>query len=81
MRILRLEPDDVIIPPFAVIAVKVVSQGETLPLSLFSVCGESDTTVSDWTHLSGRFRDWKLLFSNCLLNSQLQRVDTGSTCA
>ena len=30
MRILRLEPDDVIIAPFAVIAVAVAFQGETL---------------------------------------------------
>ena len=29
MRILRLEPDDVIIPLFAVIAVAVACQGET----------------------------------------------------
>ena len=48
MRILRLEPDDVIIPPFAVIAVTVATQGETLLLTLFSFCGESGT-VSDWT--------------------------------
>ena len=34
MRILRLELDDVIIAPFAVIAVAVACQGETL-LSLF----------------------------------------------
>ena len=77
----RLEPDDVIIPPFAVIVVTVASQGETLLLTLFSFCGESGATVSDWTHLSGRFRDWEFLFSNCLFNSQLQRVDLGSCCA
>ena len=81
-RILRLEPDDVIIPPFVVIAVTVATQGETPLLTLFSFCGESGWTVSDWTHLSGRFSDWQLFsFSNCLLNSQLQRVDLGSTCA
>ena len=28
--------------------------------------------------LSGRFRDWEFSFLNCLLNSQLQRVDLGS---
>ena len=81
MRISRLEPDDVIIPPFAVIAVTVASQGETLLLTLFSFCDKSVTTVSHWTHLSGRFRDLEPSFSNCLLNSQLQRVDLGSTCA
>ena len=49
MRILRLEPDDVIIPPFAVISVIVASQGQALlRLTLFSFCGESGT-VSDWT--------------------------------
>ena len=61
MRILRMEPDDVVIPPFAVVAVTVASQGETFLLTLFSFCGESGTTVSsfsNWTHLSGRFRDW-----------------------
>ena len=31
MRIVRLEPDDVIIPLFAVIAVAVACQGETFP--------------------------------------------------
>ena len=36
MRILRLEPGDVIIPPFAIIAVTVASQGETLLLTLFT---------------------------------------------
>ena len=51
MRILRREPSDVIIPPFAVIAVTVASQRETLLLTLFSFCGKSGTTVSDWTHL------------------------------
>ena len=59
----------------------VVSQEETLLLTLFSLCGESGTTVFDWTYLSGRFRDWEFSFSNCLLNSQLLRVDLGSTCA
>ena len=49
-------------PPFAVITVTVASQGETLLLTLFSFCGESDTSVSDWTHLSGRFRDWDFWF-------------------
>ena len=49
---------------------------------LFSFCGESSTPVnSDWTHLSGRFRDWEFSFLNYLLNSQLQRVDLESTCA
>ena len=33
--------------PFAVIAVTVATQGETLLLTLFSFCGESGT-VSDW---------------------------------
>ena len=42
----------------------VASQGETLLLSLFSFCGESGTTVFDWTHLSGCFRDWEFSFSN-----------------
>ena len=46
---------------------------------LFSFCGESSTPVSDWTHLSGRFRDWEFSFSNFQLNSQLQSVDLGST--
>ena len=49
----------------------------------FRHCGESGTTV-DWTHLSGlfsMFRDWEFSFSNYLLNSQLQRVELGSTCA
>lgn len=41
MRILRLEPDDVIIPPFAVIAMTVASQGETIILVLSLFCGES----------------------------------------
>ena len=50
MRILRLDSDDVIIPPFAVIAMTVASQGETIILISFSFCGESGTTVSDWTH-------------------------------
>ena len=54
---LRLEPDDVIIPPLAVIAVTVTIQGETLLLALLSFCGDSGKTVSDWTHLSGLFRD------------------------
>ena len=35
--------DDVIIPPFAVIAVTVATQGETLLLTLFLFCGESGT--------------------------------------
>ena len=48
MRILRLKRNDVIIPPLAVIAVTVATQGETLLLTLFSFCGESGT-VSDWT--------------------------------
>ena len=48
---------------------------------LFSFCGESSTSVSDWTHLSGRFRDWEFSFSNYLLNNQLHRVDLGSTSA
>ena len=51
------------------------------PAFLFSFFGESGTTVSDWTHLSNRFRECEFSFSNCLLNSQLQRVDLGSTCA
>ena len=34
--------------PFAVIAVTVATQGETLLLTLFSFCGET-RTVSDWT--------------------------------
>ena len=54
---LRLEPDDVIIPPLAVIAVTVTIQGETLLLALLSFCGDSGKTGSDWTHLSGLFRD------------------------
>ena len=44
---------------------EVASQGETLLLTLFSFCGESGTTVSslyNWTHLSGRFRDWESRF-------------------
>ena len=81
MRILRLEPNDVIIPPFSVIAVTVAGKGETLLLTLFSFSGESGTTVSDWTHLSARFRDLEFSFSNFLFNSQLQRVDLRSTCA
>ena len=48
---------------------------------LFSFSVESGTTVSDWTHLSGRFSYWEFSFSNYLLNSQLQRVELGSTCA
>jgi len=40
LRQLRLEPDDVIIPPFAVIAVIVATQGKTLLLTLFSFCGD-----------------------------------------
>ena len=48
MRILRLKRNDVIIPPLAVIAVTVATQGETLLLTLFSFCGET-RTVSDWT--------------------------------
>ena len=67
--------------PLSYSAVTVASQGETLLLSLFSFCGESGTTVFDWTHLSGCFRDWEFSFSNCLLNSQLLRVDLGSACA
>ena len=47
---LRLKPDDTIIPPLAVIAVTVDSQGETLLLTLFSFYGESGATVSDWRH-------------------------------
>ena len=35
--------------PFAVIAVTVATQGETLLLTLFSFCGESGTVSSDWT--------------------------------
>ena len=46
-----------------------------------SFFGESGTTVSDWTHLSNCFRECEFLFSNCVLNSQLQRMDLGSTCA
>ena len=76
MRILRLEPDDVIIAPFAVIAVAVAFQGETL-LSLFVFV--LWRTFPDWTHLPRRFRDWEFSLSNFLLNSQLQRVDLGST--
>ena len=76
MRILRLEPDDVIIAPFAVIAVAVAFQGETL-LSLFVFV--LWRIFPDWTHLPRRFRDWELSLSNFLLNSQLQRVDLGST--
>ena len=74
MRILRLEPDDVIIAPFAVIAVAVAFQGETL-LSLFVFV--LWRTFPDWTHLPRRFRDWEFSLSNFLLNSQLQRVDLG----
>ena len=45
----------VVIPPFAVLAV-------TVALTLFSFCCESGTTLSNWTHLSGRFRDWESRF-------------------
>ena len=45
--------------PFAVIAMTVASQEEIFLLTLFSFCGESGTTVSDVTHLSGRFSDWE----------------------
>ena len=40
MRILRLKRNDVIIPPLAVIAVTVATQGETLLLTLFSFEGD-----------------------------------------
>ena len=62
MRILRLKPDDVIISPaFAVIAGTVSSQGETLLLPLFSFCGESGTTVHDWTDFIGPFQGLGLI--------------------
>ena len=69
MQIFRLGPDDLIkIPRFAVFAVAFASQGETLLLTLFSFSGESGTTVSDWTHLSGHFRDWELPVKQQIIN-------------
>ena len=62
---------------------QLLARGKHYLNCLFSFCGESGTTV-DWTHLSGlfsMFRDWEFSFSNYLLNSQLQRVELGSTCA
>ena len=46
----------VVTPPFAVIAV-------TVALTLFSFCGGTTvSSLSNWTHLSSRFRDWESRF-------------------
>ena len=81
MRILRLKTDDVITPPFAVIAVTAASLGEILLLSLFPFVARAVQPF-----LTGRIYrafqgSWDFSFPNCPLNSQLQRMDLGSTCA